>query len=174
MSATAQTASSIWQRFRFWARRVKLSRNLGYGLGAAAVAAGIATVTALIGTQSGRAELQIVVRLLYLDVILLLLLAVVVGRKLIIVWLERRRGHGGAGLHARFALLFSAVAVTPAVLIVAFSAVFLNIGIQGWFGERVSTAVNASVTVARAYLHEHRNTIRGDALAIAAQLNENA
>ena len=163
-----------WRRFRIWARRVKLSRNLGYFLGAAAVASGIATVAALTGTQKGSADLQTVVALLYLDVVLLLLLAGVVARKLIQVWVERHRGRGGAGLHVRFAVLFSAVAVAPAVLVVAFSAIFLNVGIQGWFGERVSTALNASNTVARAYLQEHRNTIRGDALVIAAELNDNA
>ncbi len=163
-----------WLRFRVWARQVKLSRNLGYVLGAAAVASGIATVAAMTSTQKGSADLQTVVALLYLDVVLLLLLAAVVARKLITVWVERRRGRGGAGLHVRFAVLFSAVAVTPAVLVVAFSAIFLNVGIQGWFGERVSTALNASTTVARAYLQEHRNTIRGDALAIAAELNNNA
>ena len=174
MNAEPDPAPGAWARFRTWARRVKLSRNLGYVLGAAAVASGISTVAALTGTQAGRASLQTVVALLYLDVVLLLLLAVVVGRKLVAVWLERRRAHGGAGLHVRFAVLFSAIAVTPAVLVVAFSAVFLNVGIQGWFGERVSTALSASSTVARAYLHEHRNAIRGDALAIAAQMNENA
>ena len=163
-----------WLRFRVWARQVKLSRNLGYVLGAAAVASGVATVAAMTGTQKGSADLQTVVALLYLDVMLLLLLAGVVARKLITVWAERRRGRGGAGLHVRFAVLFSAVAVMPAVLVVAFSAIFLNVGIQGWFGERVSTALNASTTVARAYLQEHRNTIRGDALAIAADLNDNA
>ena len=173
---TGDTSSRVgaWRRFRVWARRVKLSRNLGYFLGAAAVASGVATVAALTGTQKGSSDLQTVVALLYLDVVLLLLLAAVVARKLIQVWAERRRGRGGAGLHVRFAVLFSAVAVTPAVLVVAFSAIFLNVGIQGWFGERVSTALNASTTVARAYLQEHRNAIRGDALAIAAELNDNA
>ena len=174
MNAEPDPAPGAWARFRTWARRVKLSRNLGYVLGAAAVASGISTVAALTGTQAGRASLETVVALLYLDVVLLLLLAVVVARKLVAVWLERRRAHGAAGLHVRFAILFSAIAVTPSVLVVAFSAVFLNVGIQGWFGERVSTALSASGTVARAYLHEHRNTIRGDALAIAAQMNENA
>jgi two-component system nitrogen regulation sensor histidine kinase NtrY len=174
MSGDKNRWRGTWLRFRIWARRVNLSRNLGYLLGAAAVASGIATVAAMTGTQKGAADLQTVVALLYLDVALLLLLAAVIARKLIQVWVERRRGRGAGGLHVRFAVLFSAVAVTPAVLVVAFSAIFLNVGIQGWFGERVSTALNASTTVARAYLQEHRNTIRGDALAIAAELNDNA
>ncbi|MEK7244911.1 MAG: PAS domain-containing sensor histidine kinase [Pseudomonadota bacterium] len=174
MTGEKSTWLGAWRRFRVWARQVKLSRNLGYVLGAAAVASGGATVAALTGTQKGSSDLQTVVALLYLDVVLLLLLAGVVARKLIMVWAERRRGRGGAGLHVRFAVLFSAVAVTPSVLVVAFSAIFLNVGIQGWFGERVSTALDASTTVARAYLQEHRNAIRGDALAIAAELNDRA
>ena len=49
--------------------------------------------------------------------------------------------------------------------------VFFNLGIETWFSDRVRTALEASLQASRGYLEEHRNTIRGDALAMAADLS---
>ena len=95
---------------------------------------------------------QTVIVLLYLDTVLLLLLGAIVVRQFVRVWAERRRGLAGSGLHVRIVILFSLVAVTPAILVAVFSALFLNFGIQAWFSERVRTAVESSSAVAQAYL----------------------
>ncbi|MDP6884323.1 MAG: PAS domain-containing sensor histidine kinase, partial [Rhodospirillales bacterium] len=68
----------------------------------------------------------------------------------------------------------SVVAVTPAILVAVFSALFLNFGIQAWFNERVRTAVEESRAVAHAYLYEHQQSVRADALAMANDLNRDA
>ena len=108
------------------ARRGISSRKAAYALAAAAIAAGVATVASITG-RSGRAyDIDTVLSLLYIDGILLLLLAVVVIRRLIQLWTERRRGAAGSGLHVRLVVLFSLVAVTPGILVVVFSALFLN------------------------------------------------
>ena len=174
MNAPTEGLKSVLLRFRLWSRRVRLSRKLAYALAAAAVASGAATVVTMIGAKSSSYDLQTIISLLYLDVILLLLLSIVVARKLVGIWAERRRGHAGAGLHIRLVVLFGAIAATPAILVAIFSALFLNYGMQVWFSERISTAIGASNQVAKAYLHEHRNNIRADALAIANELNRNA
>lgn len=156
------------------ARNAISSRKTAYFLAAAAFAAGVATVVSITG-RSGRAyDIDTVLSLLYVDGILLLLLSVIVIRRLLQVWMERRRGAAGAGLHVRLVGLFSLVAVTPGILVVVFSALFLNFGMQSWFSERVRTALNDSLVVARAYLFEHRNKIQTDTFALANQLNQNA
>lgn len=174
MNAPTGGLKSIFLRFRLWSRRVRLSRKLAYALAAAAVASGAATVATMTGAKSSSYDLQTIISLLYLDVILLLLLSIVVARKLVGIWVERRRGHAGAGLHIRLVVLFGAIAAAPAILVAIFSAMFLNYGMQVWFSERISTAIGASNQVAKAYLHEHRNNIRADALAVANELNRNA
>ena len=174
MNAPTEGLKSIFLRFRLWSRRVRLSRKLAYALAAAAVASGAATVATMTGAKSSSYDLQTIISLLYLDVILLLLLSIVVARKLVTIWAERRRGHAGAGLHIRLVVLFGAIAAAPAILVAIFSAMFLNYGMQVWFSERISTAIGASNQVAKAYLHEHRNNIRADALAVANELNRNA
>ena len=81
------------------------------------------------------------------------------------------RGSAGSRLHVRLVLLFGVVAVVPAILVAGFAAAFFNLGIQAWFGDRVRTALESRCQVAQAYLEEHRNNIRGDALAMANDLN---
>jgi two-component system, NtrC family, nitrogen regulation sensor histidine kinase NtrY len=87
------------------------------------------------------------------------------------MWVQRRAGLAGARLHVRLVGLFSVVAITPAILIAILAALFFNLVIESWFSERVRTAVESSVLVSEAYLNEHRQSIRADALAMAEELN---
>ena len=59
------------------------------------------------------------------------------------------------------------MAVLPAILVAIFAAVSLNLGIEAWFSQRVQTALDNSVSVADAYVEEHKQVIRGDILAMA-------
>jgi two-component system nitrogen regulation sensor histidine kinase NtrY len=155
---------------RNWSRRVGLSRKLAIALAVAAVASGIATYVALT-REDLQPEPGTVLLLLNVDLILLLLLGAVVARRLVEVWAERRRGSAGSKLHVRLVVLFSAVAVAPAIVVALFSALFFNLGVQAWFSDRVRTSLAESLAVAEAYLDEHRNTIRADILAMAGDLS---
>ena len=156
------------------ARQIMTSRKTAFALAGTAFIAGVATVLSLTGRSGSAYDIETVLGLLYVDGILLLLLAVIVVRRLMQVWMERRRGAAGAGLHVRLVLLFSLVAVTPGILVVVFSALFLNFGMESWFSERVRTALNESLNVTKAYLFEHKNKIETDAFALANELNQNA
>lgn len=156
------------------ASRLGSSRWLSYALAGAAVLSGIATVATLTAPESDQFDVLTVVTLLYIDGILLLLLCIVVGRRLYMLWQERRNRAAGAGLQGRLVTLFSFVAVTPAILVAVFSALFLNHGLEVWFSDRVNSALNQSLVVAKSYLDEHRKTISSDILSIANDLNFNA
>ncbi len=160
------------QRFRDWLTKASNHRKLAYLLAAAAVVSGVATFATMAGRTG--TDVQTVLNLIYVDGILLLLLGLVVARRLAVVWQERRRGQAGAGLHVRLVMLFSLVAVTPAILVAVFSALFINYGLQVWFSERISTAINQSLTVSHAYLNEHRKNITADAFVIANDVSFNA
>ena len=67
--------------------------------------------------------------------------------------------------------MFSAIAVTPTIIVAVFSALFFNIGVESWFDDRVRTAVSESLAVAEAYVQEHQNVIRGEILAMANDIN---
>ncbi len=166
-----QHSRSIFSRFFFWINQARTARKAAYFIAAAAVLSGIATATTMTGAYY---DLQLVLYLLIADMILLLLLAGLVSVKIISFWKERRRLGSGAGLHTQLVLMFSIIAVTPAVLVAIFAAVFLNVGLQGWFSDKVKAAVEDSAVVAKAYLSEHQQSIRSDALAMANDLNREA
>ncbi|WP_376100461.1 ATP-binding protein [Roseomonas sp. CCTCC AB2023176] len=142
------------------------------GLAAGALLVGVATFSLLSGgTPLGPTSPSQIVAVLLVNAAFVLMLGISLTTRLVRVWAERRRGSAGSRLHVRLVLLFGGVAAVPAFLVAAFAAVFFNLGIQAWFSDRVRGTLEASLIASRAYLDEHRNTIRADALAIAAELN---
>jgi len=157
-------------RWTDWLRPANLGRRVAMVVATLSVAAGIATYATLTGSVL-TPDPTTVRTLLLIDLVLLLSLGAIVGGRLAVVWMERRRGLAGSRLHIRMVTLFSIVAVAPAIVVAAFAVLFFDVGLQGWFSKRVQTAVSASVAVAEAYIAEHRQTIRADALAMAIDIN---
>jgi two-component system, NtrC family, nitrogen regulation sensor histidine kinase NtrY len=160
-----------WDRFIGWLRRPEVGARLALVLTAAATLSGLATYVVISGWLNIAADAELVLGLLYLDLILLLLLGVLVARRLVQLIVARRQGLAGSRLHARLVALFSLVAVAPAIVVAVFSVAFLHFGLEAWFSERISGALRNSLNVAQAYLDEHKEVIRADALAMALDLN---
>ncbi|MEQ8965162.1 MAG: PAS domain-containing sensor histidine kinase [Azospirillaceae bacterium] len=171
---TSESPTLLLRRLSLWAARAGLANKLALALTVAAVVAGLATYGALTESPPLGHDPDTVYLLLNIDLVILLLLAGLIARRLVGIWVERRRGRAGSRLHVRLVVLLSALAVTPAIIVAGFSAFFFYFGVQSWFSERVSTAVNESVSVAQAYLQEHRQVLRADALAMANDLNREA
>jgi two-component system nitrogen regulation sensor histidine kinase NtrY len=174
MPAGAALAARMLRRAADWFRRHKLIRHLEISLAVAALIAG--TLTYLAMTPGANRDLtpREVQILLLTDLVILLSLITLVARRLVMLWMQRRRGAAGSRLHARMVMLFAAVTALPTVLMTVFAVLFFNLGLQTWFSERVNVAVKASVAVAEAYIQEHRKTIRADVLAMAVDLNREA
>lgn len=168
----AKTASWTIGEFVRWATRVGLAGKLAVGLAVCSALSGVATYVAFTQPSGDvpRAT-DLVVSLLYLDLFLLLALGVLVVRRMLQVWAERRRGSAGSRLHIRLVVLFSLVALTPAVIVALFSALVFNFGVQNWFSDTVRTALTQSQAVADSYLKEHRRNITGDIIGMASDLN---
>ncbi len=157
------------------AQSPRLFGRLAVALAIGAVATGVATYLVLTpGQNTPSIDPWLARALLILDLVLLLTLTALVGWRMVRLWVERRRGAAGSKLHARIVALFSAVAITPAIIMAAFSALFFQFGLEAWFSDRVNTAVRESVAVAEAYIQEHVKLARGDVLAIALDLNRDA
>jgi two-component system nitrogen regulation sensor histidine kinase NtrY len=158
---------TVWSRLK----RVDVERRLALLLTISAVAAGLATYWVISRAPPFGPDVGTVLILLNLDLVLLLLLGVVIARRLVQLVLQLRQGSAGSRLHTRLVLLFSGVAVTPAIIVAVFSVFFLSSGLENWFSERIRNALENSMNVAEAYLQEHKENIRADALAMAADLN---
>lgn len=83
----------------------------------------------------------------------------------------RRQKSAGSRLHLRLTGVFALVALIPTVLVAIFAALTVNIGLEGWFSDRVRQVVGNSLSAAQAYEQEHREDLIEDAEALARFLN---
>ena len=160
-----------WRRFTAWAGRVKLEQRLAVVLLVAAVAVGFVTFAAMTRRIDALADPRDVLLLINLNLALLLAFGVLIARRVAILWIARRRNRAGARLHARLVGLFALVTATPTVIVAVFSVLLFDYGLQGWFSEKVSTAVGESMAVARSYLDEHARAINADAVSMASEVD---
>ena len=134
----------------------------------ASLVSGIATYAVMTKRPE---ETETVFWLININLGLFLVLAIFVARQITRLWIERKKGLAGSQLHVRLVFIFSLLTAAPAILMTLFSAAFFYFGVQAWFSDRVSTAVSDSLVVAEAYLEEHHQTMRADALAMANDIN---
>ena len=147
---------------------------LGAVLILAAIISGIATYAALKEIPPLGNDPNTIIWLLNIDLIILVMLATLIARRIVGLWSGRKRGLAGSHLHVRLVYTFSLLAATPAIIMTVFSAFFFHYGVQSWFSERVSTAINESQAVAEAYLEEHTQIIKADTLAMANDIDRQA
>ena len=171
-SAALEPALAV--RLADWADRVGLGRKLPLALAVLSLGAALATYAALSGSLPFGTDPRTVLVLLNIDLVLFLVLGAIVARRLVGIWIARRRGSLGARLHTRLVVWFSLIALVPAIIVSVFSALFFSFGVQAWFSDRVSTALDEATLVAEAYLLEHQQVIRGDILAMARDVNRSA
>jgi two-component system nitrogen regulation sensor histidine kinase NtrY len=169
---TAQASAPArppWSRVGGGLARLVLSRGFAIGAAVLAVVVGVGSFFLI----TGEAPIQqgAIVTLVYLNLAAVLLLGAVVAVRVVRVWAERRRGSAGAKLHTRLVLLFGGIAVAPTIAVAILSGVLFNTGIQSWFSEPVRLALDESLAASRAYLEEHQNAIRADALGMAGDIN---
>lgn len=147
-----------------------ISRRLTAGLSLAAFLSVITTFVILAGAQTFADKSARVLPFIYLDLVLMLLLVVILAKRLVELWVERRRGLAGSKLHVQIVGLFSLITIIPAILVAGFAAIFINIGVQSWFGEPVRAALSEAREVADSYLKEHMQAIKHDASVIVQEL----
>lgn len=154
--------------FQFFKPSHRLSNILAFSLGLAAILSSIATYFVLTGTSPEKK--QTLLPWLYLNLALLLALAFVIARRLVEVWIERRKGQAGARLHVQLVGLFSLIAVVPSIVVFIFSTIYINGAVQAWFGKPVRSALDQARAVASAYFKEHHNSIEKDAIHLVNHL----
>ncbi len=149
-------------------------RYLAFGLTVLAILSGMATYAALRAVPPLGKDSSTVIWLMSLDLFILFAFVLLISRRILALFKGRKEGVAGARLHVRLVYIFSVLAIAPAIIMTVFSAFFFHYGVQTWFSERVSTAVNKSQAVAQAYLEEHQQVIRADIMAMANDLDRQA
>ncbi|WP_439142246.1 ATP-binding protein [Pseudooctadecabacter sp.] len=130
----------------------------------------ILTITALRPLdQTGRTD---TLRLILLaDIIYVLVIAALVSSRVFAMVAARRAKSAGSRLHLRLTGVFGLLALIPTVAVAVFAVLTINIGLEGWFSERVRDVVGNSLAAAEAYEEEHRQEVARDGFGLAGYLN---
>jgi two-component system nitrogen regulation sensor histidine kinase NtrY len=105
------------------------------------------------------------------DLVYVLVVAALVLARVARMIADRRAQSAGSRLHLRLTGVFALVALIPTVLVAVFAVLTVNVGLEGWFSDRVRQVVGSSLAAATAYKEEHRSDLIKDAEALAGVLN---
>jgi two-component system nitrogen regulation sensor histidine kinase NtrY len=148
-------------------RRIQNAATLGLVLLGPMLA--LATFLALGPLNQGASSpgLRIV---LLADLVYILVVAALVLARVARMVADRRSQSAGSRLHLRLVGVFALIALTPTVLVAVFAGLTVNVGLEGWFSDRVRQVVGSSMAAAEAYEEEHRRDLVKDAEALASYL----
>ena len=119
------------------------------------------------GQRSASITLRLV---LLLDLVYVLVLAALVLARVARMIADRRAQSAGSRLHLRLTGVFVGIALLPTVLVAVFAGLTINVGLEGWFSDRVRNVVGSSLAAAEAYETEQRQDLVDDALGLAGYL----
>ena len=160
---------SFWDRL--YALRNRPAVRTGAQLGLVAMGPVLALATFLALGPFGQGATSTALRLIVLaDLAYVLVVAALVAATVMRVLAARRAQSSGSRLHLRLSGIFGFVALVPTVLVAFFAVLTINVGLEGWFSDRVRNVVGASRAAAEAYEAEQRRDLVTDAEALAARL----
>ena len=161
---------TTWDRLARLRRQRRVQTAATLGLVVLGPALALATFFILGPLNQGAASTSL--RLILLaDLVYVLAVAALVAARVARIFAARRAAAAGARLHLRLSGLFALIALVPTVLVAVFAGLTINVGMEGWFSDRVRNAVGNSLEAAQAYEAEHRRDLIVDAEALAAYLN---
>ena len=164
------TRTSLWLTVSRLYRR-KRYRNAAT-LGLVMLGPVLALVTYLVLGPLDQGSSALALRLVLLaDLVYVLVVAALVLSQIARLIAARRAKSAGSRLHLRLTGVFAVMALIPTVTVAVFAGLTVNIGLEGWFSDRVSRVVSASLAAAQAYETEQREDLITDARALARYID---
>ncbi|MCJ8520569.1 two-component system nitrogen regulation sensor histidine kinase NtrY [Pseudorhizobium tarimense] len=145
----------------------------GLLLAGGALVCAILTLFVLVGLTPIAPTTQVVIASAILNGVFVVGLIYLIAREVLRLSKARRRGRAAARLHIRVVVLFSLVAITPAVLVAIFASITLSAGLDRWFSIRTQSIVRSSTDVAQAYMMENASYLQGQTVSMANDLERN-
>jgi two-component system nitrogen regulation sensor histidine kinase NtrY len=145
----------------------------GLLLAGGALLCAILTLFVLLGLTPIAPTSNVVIASAVINAFFVLGLFYLIGREVGRLVKARNRGRAAARLHVRIVVLFSIVAITPAVLVAIFASITLNVGLDRWFSLRTQSIVQSSLDVAQAYMLENASYLQGQTVSMANDLERN-
>jgi len=167
---TSRSQYGLFPAVNRW-RRTRRARTIGtLGLVLLGPVLALATFMVLGPFDMGASapELRFI---LLADLVYVLVVAALVLGQLGRLIAARRAKSAGSRLHLRLIGVFTFLALLPTVIVAVFAVLTLNIGLEGWFSDRVRQVVGTSLSAAEAYEQEHREDLEEDARVLARFLD---
>ena len=158
---------STWQRLNRLRRQKRVQTIATFGLVILGPVLALFTFLMLGPLDQGGSAVGL--RLILLaDFVYVLVVAALVLQRVVALVAARRARSAGSRLHLRLTGVFALLALIPTVSVAIFAALTVNVGLEGWFSDRVRQVVGSSLEAAQAYEDEHRNDLTKDAKALAS------
>ncbi len=109
--------------------------------------------------------------LLIIDILLLVIFFYLIFRNFYRLYYTGKRNKKGAQTNLRYISLFSLFTFIPSLLVAIFSLFIFNFGIQNYFDQQITKAVNNSYDVAKNYLEDSRENVISDVILMSTGLN---
>ena len=109
--------------------------------------------------------------LLILDVALLVVFLILLIRETSKIFYEYKSKTTGSRTSLNYVLQFSLFAFIPSLIVAVFSLILFNVGLQKYFDQKITSAVNNSYEVARNYIEETKKSVETDVLLIGFDLS---
>ncbi|MEL6375071.1 MAG: HAMP domain-containing protein, partial [Pseudomonadota bacterium] len=135
---------------------------------------GLATYLILTGLTPIQPRNDVVVLVLFFNIVLMVLMVAIIGWQAFGLWRAWQLKIAGARLHVRIVALFSVLAALPVILLATSATITFSRSLDNWFTTRTQAIVGNSLEVAKAYLREHGQVIRTDIVNMAKDLDDAA
>jgi len=136
--------------------------------------AALATYLILTGLTPIVPRNELVWPVLAINVALIAAMIFVIARQFVGLWRAWRDKVAGARLHVRIVALFSIIATLPALLLAIGATTTFSRSLDGWFSTSTRNIIENSLHVAQAYVDEHGQVIRTDAVNMARDIDQAA
>lgn len=114
---------------------------------------------------------EVVVWLLFTNVVLVVILIGIIGWESWDLFRARLTGQAGAGLHVRVVGLFSLVAALPAILVAIAASATLNRALDPWFAGSLKALMSNVVEIAQTYRDSQCRSLARDTQLMASDIN---
>ncbi len=109
--------------------------------------------------------------LLSLDIILLLIFFYLIFRNFFRFYNAGKKNKSGSQTNFKYVSLFSIFTLIPSLIVAIFSLFIFNFGLQKYFDDQITQAVNNSNDVAKNYLEESKKNVKSDIILMSVGLN---
>ncbi len=109
--------------------------------------------------------------LLIIDIFLLLIFFGLIFKNFYRFYYTGKKNKKGAQTNLKYISVFSLFTVIPSLIVAIFSLFIFNFGVQNYFDNQITKAVNNSYDVAKNYLEESKENVLSDVILMSVGLN---